>query len=641
MLANTVLRFAFVAVLATQHSVTASVGPAATVVPADSDSGVPLFEVETLQLTEAVIAHLRSDDQVGDYAKLFAFDNATLSSRSTGARRGARCKTYPGDPLWPSKSVWDIFNLLLGGALSPIVPIASPCYPASVYNNYDAGKCANITYSDPGSVFYPMFEGKTCLQGSDPEKLSNCTQGGYSLYSVKVKNVAQIQLTVNFARALNLRLVVKNTGHDYNGRSTGKDALSIWTHNLKDIQYISDYRSATYSGPAMKVGAGVQGFELYDAADKLGVSAIAGICPSVGVVGGYMTGGGHSPLMQLYGMGADQAIALEVVTASGHFVTATPSINSDLYWAMLGGGGGTFGIITSAILKVHPIVAVTTAVFNFTSANVSADTFWEGVKAFWDEMTTYNKAKTYSYFFIANVNGTYSFEMFPFFATQKSIAAYNALTSRFFSKLTGLGIRYQHTFQHYDTFYPAYKATFGTINYRVGGYATIPGNRLIPAANWEDAALSQKTLEAVKHAVDNALRIGIYHQAPAPQGKTLNSVNPAFRSEGAMLIAINPVPANATADQLAAGSAKLTNTILGPLRDITPNGGAYANEADIAEPDWQKSFWGSNYERLLSIKKKWDPTDLFYVHHGVGSEGWVVNDGERGVQTQDGKLCRV
>lgn len=84
---------------------------------------------------------------------------------------------------------------------------------------------------------------------------------------------------MNFARTLNLRLVVKNTGHDYNGRSTGKDALSIWTHHLKDIKYVADYKSVSYSGPAMKIGAGIQGFELYEAAEKYGVSAISGICP--------------------------------------------------------------------------------------------------------------------------------------------------------------------------------------------------------------------------------------------------------------------------------------------------------------------------------------------------------------------------
>ena len=78
------------------------------------------------------------------------------------------------------------------------------------------------------------------------------------------------------------------------------------------------------------------------------------------------------------------------------------------------------------------------------------------------------------------------------------------------------------------------------------------------------------------------------------------------------------------------------------LRDITPAGGAYGNEANVGEPNWQQAFWGSNYPRLLELKKKYDPTELFYVHHGVGSEGWVVQDkGIVGVQSTDGPLCRV
>ena len=84
---------------------------------------------------------------------------------------------------------------------------------------------------------------------------------------------------MNFARARNLRLVIKNTGHDYNGRSTGKDALSLWTHNLKDITFVKDFKSNDYQGPVLKVGAGIQGSELYAAAEKYGVSALAGICP--------------------------------------------------------------------------------------------------------------------------------------------------------------------------------------------------------------------------------------------------------------------------------------------------------------------------------------------------------------------------
>lgn len=130
---------------------------------------------------------------------------------------------------------------------------------------------------------FPLFSGRTCLPSLEPT--GPCTQGGFSSYAVDVSNVAQIQLAVNFARAANLRLVIRNTGHDYNGRSTGAGALSIWTHHLKDIEFIPEYSSAEYKGPAMKIGAGVQGFEVYEAAHKHGVTALAGICPVSTAIG--------------------------------------------------------------------------------------------------------------------------------------------------------------------------------------------------------------------------------------------------------------------------------------------------------------------------------------------------------------------
>lgn len=65
---------------------------------------------------------------------------------------------------------------------------------------------------------------------------------------------------------------------DYIGKSSGAGALSLWTHNLKDIQFIENYKSAEYSGPAFKAGAGVQGFEILEAARDHDVTVLAGIC---------------------------------------------------------------------------------------------------------------------------------------------------------------------------------------------------------------------------------------------------------------------------------------------------------------------------------------------------------------------------
>lgn len=85
-----------------------------------------------------------------------------------------------------------------------------------------------------------------------------------------------MQLAINFARNLELRLIVKNTGHDFVGRSTGYGSLSIWTHNLKEYTFYESYTSGNYTGTAVKAGAGLQAFELYAACHEQNVTCIGG-----------------------------------------------------------------------------------------------------------------------------------------------------------------------------------------------------------------------------------------------------------------------------------------------------------------------------------------------------------------------------
>ena len=62
---------------------------------------------------------------------------------------------------------------------------------------------------------------------------------------------------------------------------------------------------------------------------------------------------------------------------------------------------------------------------------------------------------------------------------------------------------------------------------------------------------------------------------------------------------------------------------------VVSNAGSYVSESDFFERSWQQSFWGLNYSRLAAVKKRYDPTSLFFVHHGVGSEEWSADGFER------------
>jgi len=132
---------------------------------------------------------------------------------------------------------------------------------------------------------------------------------------------------------------VKSTGHDYQGRSQAPGSLSIWLHNMQDRVLHDSFQPKgcdfTIQTTAATVGGGSQVGKIVDALDKINLTIVGGTSKTVSV-GGYLTGGGHSVLAQLYGMGADQVLEMEVVTPQGQIVIANECQNQDLFWAMRG-----------------------------------------------------------------------------------------------------------------------------------------------------------------------------------------------------------------------------------------------------------------------------------------------------------------
>jgi hypothetical protein len=165
---------------------------------------------------------------------------------------------------------------------------------------------------------------------------------------------------VSWAAEKNIRLVVKNTGHSFAGRSTGFGSISIWTHNLKDFEFHEDWSpesctasNSTVPQMAATFGAGIQDREAYALTHEHGVVVSAGSNPSVGLAG-WFPSGGHGPLSSTYGMGADNLLQARVVLPNGTFVTTNECQHPDLFWALRGGGAGTFGIIVEATVKAFP-----------------------------------------------------------------------------------------------------------------------------------------------------------------------------------------------------------------------------------------------------------------------------------------------
>lgn len=131
-------------VIASDAMTSASVSPAAETVIADSSAGTNIFPQEAVQLTDDVLYSVDQQLSEVDVLALFGFENSTdRTAEARRVRRSGVCKVYPGDWNFPAKAVWNVFDLLLGGALIKTTPVAAPCYKSS--GVYDAAKCADIS----------------------------------------------------------------------------------------------------------------------------------------------------------------------------------------------------------------------------------------------------------------------------------------------------------------------------------------------------------------------------------------------------------------------------------------------------------------------------------------------------------------
>ena len=185
-----------------------------------------------------------------------------------------------------------------------------------------------------------------------------------------------VAAAVTFARDHGLSLVIKGTGHDYLGRSSYPDSLLIWTHHVRDIAVHEAFVPAGSSDvpgvPAITVGAGTRWLEAYQALAPHGRYVQGGGCTTVGAAGGF-TQGGDSKLSRHFGTAAGNVLELEVVVASGEILVANARHHPDLFWALRGGGGGTFGVVTKMTMRTHPMPTTLGAVAGTVRARGDED----------------------------------------------------------------------------------------------------------------------------------------------------------------------------------------------------------------------------------------------------------------------------
>lgn len=430
----------------------------------------------------------------------------------------------------------------------------------------------------------------------------------------------------------------------YNGKSTGAGALAIWRHNIKDIEF-KNYKDAHYIGKAARLGAGVQGMEAYKAAKAQGLRMVGGECPTVGIAGGYSQGGGHSTLNSRYGLAADQVLEWEVIDGQGNFLVANRQQNTDLFWALSGGGGGAYGVVWSMTSKAHPDGPVSALNLSIASDGIPRDTFFKALEFYHAQLPGIVDQGVMSLAFGTNQ----SFTIGPMTGPDIPVKKLEQMIQPFRNELHKLGINYTFHSQQFDTYLDEFEAMIPPITVSVAQY----GSWLVPRSVVQKKNHDLHT--GFRHIVENGgnFTTVAVNVSKKVAGDVHNAVLPAWRD--AIFHAVLTTEWEFGKPELMyQRQLQMTNDFVPRLSRLAPDSGAYLNEVcpngsiiyllnfdmltllfkvDFRQPDFKKALYGVNYNALRRIKAKYDPNDVFFGITAVGSDEWTVSN--------SGRMCKA
>ena len=412
---------------------------------------------------------------------------------------------------------------------------------------------------------------------------------------------------VRFASSTGVPLTLRAGGHSYGGWSRG-------TGLVADVRAMSTVSVDTTARLA-QIGAGAHLIDVYSALGAKGVALAGGSCPTVGITG-LALGGGLGVLSRAYGLTCDAIRSARIVTADGRARTVDAHHDPDLFWALRGGGGGSFGAVTSLTMAVRPAPTVQVYFLSFDFAH-AADVLaaWQRwvpgrPKELWSTCKLLADAPTGRLRCI--VAGTW-------------IGPSSELDGQLSTLLTGLPSPTSRSVQSLG--YTA--AMFLEAGCAAGSAASCVSHALAPAQRQAFAATSSIVASALPSAgIDaavSAARSGLNLHGVIEAGVSFDALGGAVADVSSTA---TPVPfrhALATAQYTAtwASGATPPDAFDRYVRGFRATMGhwlgqdAYVNYADASITNFGAAYWGANYPRLQQVKQQYDPHQLFSFAQSV------------------------
>jgi FAD/FMN-containing dehydrogenase len=400
-------------------------------------------------------------------------------------------------------------------------------------------------------------------------------------------DTTDVQNAITWARAQGLPISVRSGGHSYEAYSVLDGRLLIDLSAL--TQLAVDHATGTAT-----IGPGVRLLDLYRVLAAEGVAVSAGTCPGV-ALGGLVLGGGIGFRSRRDGLTCDALLSAEVVLADGRVVSASASEQPDLFWALRGGGGGNFGIATSFTMRTTPAEDVSMASISWPwdeAAQVIAA--WQA----WAPLTDSRLSSSLAFFRPdSGVIGFTGLLLGPVDELETLLAPLLA---------TGSPSPYLRTLSWLEAAEELAGPSADQVTFKNG------------------SAFAYRPLPA------EAIAIAVSQMSVAPAPANLIS----FFALGGAVSEITP---GATAYphrralfdlqiqaywQEAWQEADNVNWVSDFRQSLAPfTSGAYVNYMDADQPGWATAYYGRNLNRLMRIKARYDPDDVFNAPQSIPMAG--------------------
>ena len=559
----------------------------------------------------------------------------------------------PGEAGWPLAAQWQALRQQVGDAfIDPQSPLLA---------------CQRAPASEACARLFKALKNPYFL-GDDPALTQtlgwvDAWTSQPSVHAVAARGTADVVAAVNFARQHRLRLVVKGGGHSYQGTSNAADSLLVWTRHMAAVQlheaFVPQGCTASTPSRAVSVGAGALWGAVYDAVTTQGGGYVqGGGCMTVGVAG-LVQSGGFGSFSKAFGTAAGSLLEAELVTADGTLRIANACSHPDLYWALKGGGGGTFGIVTRLTLRVHPlpetfgavnltIQAATPAAYRrligialaFCARSLVGPNWGEQLRFRRDDSLrvamvfqglTRGQALAVWQPFLDEVDATPGLQRGFAPLAIVSTSAREFWSPTLLKRVLGfIAADDRPGAPAGNVFWPGDQGQAGQVLHGYGS-TWLDQGLLAPG---RQAALGDAIFAATRHwGVALHLNKGLAGAPPAAIAAARDTAtHPAMLDAFALLItgaeqqpAYPGIAGHEPDVALGRQRRAVIARAMEEIRRVAPDGGAYLAESDYFQADWQRAFWGPHHDRLLAIKQRHDPEGLFFAHHGVGSEAWSAD----------------